>query len=132
MMVKISVDQALELISRGVSLESYDVAIDKPLDAVKAFHLRKNGVNVPDDLISYEDDDLSYDEDFDEGEWTRLPKKIDENIFDLANGLSLTDEERKWLEEKDVEINVLLSQLLKSYIKTDKLITRLDAADNQT
>lgn len=123
-MIRVSVDKALELISSGKSLESYEVVVDEPLDAVKAFHLRKNGISVPDELISYEDDNLAYDEDFDEDEWTKLPQKMDEYMFELADSLSLTDEERKWLEEKDIELNKLLSQLLKSYILTDKIITK--------
>ena len=83
-MIRVSVDKALELISSGKSLESYEVVVDEPLDAVKAFHLRKNGISVPDELISYEDDNLAYDEDFDEDEWTKLPQKMDEYMFELA------------------------------------------------
>lgn len=118
----IGVEKALQLISSGDSLERYDVAIDKPLDAVKAFHLRKHGITVPDDLISYEDEDLTYDEDFDEGEWIKLPQNTAETSTELAYSLSLNYEEQKWLAENDIEINTLLSQLLKNYIQTDKLV----------
>lgn len=126
-MKKISVDKALKLISSGEPLENYDVTINKPVDAIKAFHLRKNGISVPDNLISYDDSDLIYDEDFDEGEWVKIPASVNENIYELTYGLSLTEDEIKWLKDKDVEISTLLSQLLRSYIQTDQLITKLDS-----
>ncbi|MEZ4987934.1 MAG: hypothetical protein R2795_23375 [Saprospiraceae bacterium] len=118
----ISIEKALTMISKGESIEYYDVEINSPIDAVKAFHLRKKGVEVPDSLISYDDNDLAYDDDFDHEEWTKMPKKIDENKFELACELSLNEEELRWLGEKNIAVNTLLSQLLKNFIETNRLI----------
>ena len=121
-MSKLSVKEALQLIEQGESLESYEVAITEPLDAVAAFHLRKQGIEVPEDLITYEDEDLTYDEAFDTAEWKRLPETVDEPSFELAYQLALTDDEQKWLTDQNVDLNKLLSELLKNYIRTDRLI----------
>ncbi len=115
---------ALQLIAKGESLADYEVSVTEPLDAVDAFNLRKNGIEVPDELITYEDEDLTYDEAFDEPEWQRLSEKVEEPSFEIAYQLSLTEDEQEWLANKKIDVQALLSELLKNYIRTDRLIQR--------
>ncbi|MEM9991284.1 MAG: hypothetical protein AAF738_05930 [Bacteroidota bacterium] len=122
--MKISAQRALELLSEGISISDHDVIVTQALDAVQAFQLRKNGIAVPDHLITYHDEDLEYDEDFDGANWEKLPQAVDERLLDTMHFLSLTDEERKWITLNKINLDVLLSQLLKNYIHTTQMISK--------
>jgi len=44
---------------------------NKNLKALNAFKLGKEGIEVPDNIIRYDDSDIAYDPEFDDYEWQR-------------------------------------------------------------
>lgn len=110
------------MISEGKSLEAFEVEINHNIDAIDAFHLRKHGVHVPEELITYEDEDLAYDEDFDDEEWERLEGLVDETDPNIQVELMVEKEVKEWLNENDIPLSDLLSRLLHNYYRTEQLI----------
>jgi len=68
----LSSTEALEKIAAGESITAYTVLVDTPLDGAAAFTLRKHGVAVADELITYTDNSLADDPDFDDEPWEPL------------------------------------------------------------
>ena len=120
--MKIAAKNALELINAGKSIDSYEVVVTESIDAMNAFHLRKNGVNVPEDLITYADEDLAFDEDIDNEDWQPLEGYVDETDWNVNVNLVVEKEVKHWLSKNNIEIAELLSSLLHSYYKADQLV----------
>ena len=120
--MKIAAKKALELINAGKSIDSYEVVVTESIDAMNAFHLRKNGVNVPEDLITYADEDLAFDEDIDNEDWQPLEGYVDETDWNVNVNLVVEKEVKHWLSKNNIEIAELLSSLLHSYYKADQLV----------
>lgn len=116
----LTVNEALSKIENGESVAGYDVQVTDELDAVKAFHLRNNGIEVPDDLITYEDDDLAYDADFDEDNWTLVSGSVNEETAVIV-ALDLEQDVKNWVAEKDVKLDTLLKQLLRNFYESHQL-----------
>jgi len=119
---KISASQALLLIAEGKSVDPAKVEVTDELDAMDAFQLRKSGVEVPDELITYHDEDLAYDEDFDNYQWTKLDTAVDENEWNLQIELAVDPTIKDWIEKNNIKLSELLSSLLYEYYKTDTQI----------
>ena len=98
------------------------IAAKKALELMNAFHLRKNGVNVPEDLITYADEDLAFDEDIDNEDWQPLEGYVDETDWNVNVNLVVEKEVKHWLSKNNIEIAELLSSLLHSYYKADQLV----------
>ncbi len=119
---KISAKEALAMVREGKSLDLFEVEVNHSLDAMDAFHLRKYGVHVPEKLITYEDEDLAYDEDFDDEEWQRLEGLVDETDPNIQVELIVEKEVKKWIKDNDIPLSDLLSRLLHNYYRTEQLI----------
>jgi hypothetical protein len=118
---KLSGEDAYQLIAAGQSLDMDQVQVNAEIDAMKAFHLRKQGIHVPDHLITYHDEAIQYDEDFDDGEWTSLPNTVDETTH-LQIAIELKAEVRSWVEEKDIQLDELLTQLLEHFYQAKQMV----------
>ncbi|MEL7124162.1 MAG: hypothetical protein AAFO07_32300, partial [Bacteroidota bacterium] len=108
---KISIQEALALISKGEDIVPGAVEVKEEIDAIDAFHLRKNGVKVPDNLITYKDENLQFDEEIDHSGWHKLPSNIDETSPNLIVSLDLESEIREWLNKKNIDVSRLLQAL---------------------
>jgi hypothetical protein len=68
----LDVQAAIDLLKSGGSIEQMvisDLATSK-VEAIDAMLLAKNGCLVPDGNIFYDDDNIQYDSDFDEVNWS--------------------------------------------------------------
>ena len=116
---KVAVDKLLA----GEPIDDYEVTIDQPIDAMDAFHLKKQGFDVPEHLITYNDEDIAYDPEFDDHEWERTdmdPVALAETPLTVTLDLPL--EVRVWLEEENIPTAELLSTLLEQFYETQKLL----------
>lgn len=69
---KISVAEALQRVAAGESVRECSVDFEHvKVEALVAFKLGKAGIEVPETVIYYNDDDIVYDEEF-EGDWVRV------------------------------------------------------------
>jgi len=90
--------------------------------AIDALHLRKHGVHVPEELVTYDDENLTYDEDLDGEAWQRLKGFVDETNPNIQVELMVEKEVKEWLDENDIPLNDLLSRLLHNYYHIEQLV----------
>lgn len=122
--LKLSVAEALNQIEQGESLEGKEVDFaDMPIKAMDALQLGLAGIDVPEYLITYNDEDIAYDPEFDDHEWERTdmdPVALAETPLTVTLDLPL--EVRVWLEEENIPTAELLSTLLEQFYETQKLL----------
>ncbi|MBK6905313.1 MAG: hypothetical protein IPH04_21575 [Saprospirales bacterium] len=132
---EINVDSAIELLKSGGNLDQIIISglATSKVKMIDALLLAKNGCVVPDGNIVYDDDQIQYDPDFDDVTWGRpVPfKKLkqsletDEPVNEVAEvvvKLQLKNAGmRQWLAKNEDQINLVVSGLLESMYKADKL-----------
>ncbi len=68
----ITVTEALKRLEKGGNMEGVTIDFENiKVKALDAFKLGKVGIEVPDEVIEYDDADIAYDPDFDDYEWER-------------------------------------------------------------
>lgn len=68
----ISVSNALARLKNGEKIEGLMIDFkEAKVKALDAFKLGKAGIEVPDEVIEYDDADVAYDPEFDDYEWER-------------------------------------------------------------
>ena len=119
---KISVDEALKQIRAGNFNSNAEIIFsDEKIDAFDAILLGKNGIDVPEELIQYDDDKIDYSD---------IPPITDD---DLTSGkikwlhkaeFLIPKEVEDWLKEEKIDLNTLLSDLVVNFYKTIKNIQK--------
>lgn len=90
--MKVTIEQAIEMARKNESLKGIVIENlnDTQVSAANALLLAEQGVAIPEQNIYYDDNDIAYDPDFDETEWSKEPINMtwDEKIK-LAEKMSL-------------------------------------------
>ncbi len=125
MSTKISVSEALRKIESGEQISDYSIDFDRiKIESLDVIKLSKAGVSVPKEAIYYDDESIEYDEEF-EGEWVEI--KTDP-LIKMEEGteirIQLNSEIKKWIESKNIQLDELVENLLDSFYKTQKVITK--------
>jgi hypothetical protein len=135
---EIKVDAAIDLLKSGGNLDQItisDLATSK-IRMMDALLLARNGYAVPDDNVIYDDNQIKYDPDFDEMTWGKPVsfKKLKQSLEtddQLAGTTELilklhieSTDMRQWLSKNGNQINLIISGLLESMYKADKLAKR--------
>lgn len=121
--MKIVAKEALALINAGQSIDSYEVMVNESIDAMDAFHLRKNGVDVPEDLVTYNDDDIAYDPEFDDYEWERTDlDPLNDLKAKLTVSIEIKEDVKEWIQKNGIEVNHLMEALLQNFYSANQLI----------
>lgn len=121
---QISVAEALKLLKDGKKLEG--VVIDFNLSKVKAmdaFKLGQAGIEVPDEVIVYDDADVAYDPDFDDYEWKRT--KIDpfNSLKErLTVNIEIEGDIKAWVQKNGIEIDHLIEKLIRDFYSSNQMI----------
>lgn len=76
--MNLKVEQAIAMARNNESLEGLVIEDlqDTQVRAVDALALAEHGVMLPEQNIYYNDEDIAYDPDFDEVEWSKEPLKM--------------------------------------------------------
>ncbi len=76
--MKVKVEQAIEMAKNNESLKGLVIEdlSDTQVRARDALVLAEHGILIPEQNIYYNDEDIAYDPDFDETEWSREPLKM--------------------------------------------------------
>lgn len=76
--MKVNIEQAIERARNNESLEGVIIEYLKntQIRAVDALILAEHGIVLPEQNIYYNDEDIAYDPDFDEEEWSKEPIKL--------------------------------------------------------
>jgi len=120
----ITASEALERLKNGENLTglTIDFATEK-VKALDAFALGKAGIEVPDEVIEYDDANIAYDPEFDDYEWKRIDFDPLEGLQKrLTVSIAIDQEVKEWVHKNGVAIDQLLEKLLHDFYSTQQLI----------
>lgn len=120
----ITVTEALKRLEDGEKIEGITIDFkDTKVKALDAFKLGKSGIEVPDEVIEYDDADIAYDPDFDDYEWKRTDM---DPIKDLKEKLTVSIEIDKdvnaWIQKNEISLDHLVEELIRSFYSANQLI----------
>lgn len=111
---------------------------DTQVRAVDALALAEHGVLLPEQNIYYNDEDIAYDPDFDEVEWSKEPLKmtweekiqlaaqIEKNATsdeEISVVVKITDREvRQWMNEHGDKMGQILGNFIVDIYKANQII----------
>lgn len=122
---KISVSEALQKLQAGQSITEYVIDFDRiKVEALDVMKLAKGGVVVPETAIYYNDDDIEYDEDFDD-DWVRIDADpISELKTQTELKIALNKDIKQWIEAKNIKLDKLVENLLDNFYRTQKIVSK--------
>jgi len=119
---KISVEDALNLIKAGKFNSEMEVNFtEAKINVIDAVLLGKNGIDVPDELIEYDDDKIDYSD---------IPAITDEDIESgkivwIRNAqIPVRKEIEDWIKAEKIDFNTLITELVENFYKTMKNIQK--------
>lgn len=122
---QISVKEALRLISTGQFSSKMEVTFEgvDGIEALDAVALGEAGVDVPENLIFYDDTTIVEDEEFD-GPWEKIDSDIEEETKYLQIEMKLDPEIRNWINSNRIDVNLLVKKLIEDAYRTAKLVQK--------
>lgn len=120
----ITVSEALSRLEKGEDIEHFSIDFEgESIKALDAFKLGKVGVEVPEELIEYDDADIAYDPEFDDYNWVRTDE---DPVASLKEELTVEIEVDKavsyWVKNKGIKLNDLLGKLLQDFYAANQMI----------
>jgi len=110
---RISVEDALNLIKAGKYNSAVEVNFtDAKINVIDAVLLGKNGIDVPEELIEYDDDKIDYSD---------IPAITDEDIesgkivWTINAELALEKEITDWIRKENININEFAAKLIRNF-----------------
>lgn len=123
----ITVTEALNLLKAGGEMGELTIEFKKgeKVKALDAFQLGKAGIEVPDEVIEYDDADVAHDPDFDDYEWERtdsdpfkaLKERVTVNI-EIEKGV------KTWIQKNGIEIDLLIEKLIHDFYSASQMMKR--------
>ena len=138
--MKVKVGQAIEMAKNKESLKGLVIEDlgDTQVSAVDALALAEHGIVLPEQNIYYNDDDIAYDPDFDEVEWSKEPikmtweekiqaaEKIEKNSpgdEEISVKIKITDRQvRQWAKENNEKMGQILGNFIVDIYKANQII----------
>lgn len=104
--MKVKIEQAIEMAKNNESLEGLVIEDLKytQVRAVDALVLAEYGILIPEQNIYYSDNDIAYDADFDDVEWSKEPLKMT-----WEEKAELAEEIKTEKEEEEISVKVKIS-----------------------
>ena len=120
---KISVKEALRLISLGEFSSNMEVTFAgvEGIEALDAAALGEAGIDVPEDLIFYDDTTIIDDEDF-AGPWEEIDSDLEEEAKYLKIDMPIDPEIRDWINTNHIDVHALVKKLIEDAYRTAKLL----------
>ncbi len=119
---KISVDKAINLIKTDKFNSSIEIDFQNDkIDVFDAVLLGKNGIDVPEELIEYDDDKIDYSD---------IPKITKEDLitgkikWTYKAEFPMRKEINDWVKHEKIDVNKLLGVLVENFYKTMKDINK--------
>ncbi len=110
--------EAINLIELGDDISKYRVVFNQEkIEALHAILLGKNKIEVPEELIYYDDNAIDFSDDPDITDEDLESGKI---VWNIKTSLSVDKELKDWIEREDVDIDKLLIKLMRNFYETVK------------
>ncbi len=137
--MKVNIEQAIAMARNNESLKGLVIENlrDTQVRAVDALALAEHGIVLPEQNIYYNDDDIAYDPDFDEVEWSKEPLKMtweekvqvaeemEENSpggEEISVKVKITDRQvRQWAKENNEKMGQILGNFIADLYKASQL-----------
>lgn len=120
--VAINQKKALDLLKKGEHLSDYEIRFDdEKVEALDALLLRKNGINLPEELVYYADEEINFEDDADLTEEDLEQGRL---IRVLHAEIPVDQEVADWVRQSRVDLNGLLSDLIKGFYKNMKTVSK--------
>ena len=124
----INQQKAVELLRGGQTLGDYDMRFnDDKVEALDAFLLRKNGIALPDHLVYYDDDGIDFEDDAD---ITTEDVEHEKLVRVLRAEIAIDKEIADWVSQGNINVNQLLTNLMKDFYKNAKATSMLNPDNN--
>ena len=114
---KIHWKKALELLNKNSSVKQYEIKFDETIHIDNVMLFNKNGINVPEHLINYDDDSIDCS---DIPEITIDDIKSGKLIKVLTAQIKVDSETENWINNSNINYNELLSKLLNNFYQSIK------------
>jgi hypothetical protein len=116
--------KAVELLRSGQSISGYQIQFtEDKVEALDAFLLRKNGIELPDYLVFYDDESIDFGDDVD----ISAEDFVHEKLVRVLRAEVVVDQEiADWVSQDNINVNQLLTNLMKDFYKNAKATSMLE------
>jgi len=120
----ISVSDALDRLKNGKIIEGFKIEFaGAKVKAMDAFRLGKVGVDVPDEVIVYDDADIAYDPEFDDHEWQRTDEDPVSSLREKRTvAIEIAPHIDAWILKEGISLAPLLEKLIQDFYSSHQLI----------
>lgn len=121
----ITASEALERLKTGKKMEGFTIDFKKEgkVKALDAFKLGKAGIEVPDEVIEYDDGDVAYDPDFDDYKWEKTDLDPFKTLKErLTVNIEIEKDIKAWIQKNGIEIDHLIEKLINDFYSANQLI----------
>ncbi len=110
---KISVKEAIILIKENSFNEKLEIYFEnRQIDVFDAVLLGKNGIDVPENLIEYDDDKIDYS---DIPEITEKDIESGKIIWTIKTEISLEKEITDWIKKENINVSEFATKLIRNF-----------------
>lgn len=109
---------AIKLIEAGEDISAYQVVFNQEkIEALQAILLGRNKIDVPSELIFYDDDATDFTDDPD---ITDKDFETGQLIWNIKTSLPIDKDIKDWITEEKIDVDKLLSKLMRNFYETVK------------
>ena len=110
--------EAIKLLEAGEDISAYKVIFNKEkVEALEAILLGKNEIEVPSELIYYNDDAIDFSDDPDV---TIEDFETGKLIWNIKTSLPVDKEIKDWIIKEKIDVDKLLIKLMRNFYETLK------------
>lgn len=118
--IKINQIEALKFLKEGKNISNYSIEFnDEKIEAIQAIELGKNKINVPEHLIYYDDNSIDFSDD---PNITQKDIESSKISWMINTSLPLDLEIKEWIKQEKIDVDKLLTQLVRNFYDTFKNI----------
>ena len=109
---------AIKLIEAGEDISAYQVVFNQEkIEALQAILLGRSKIDVPSELIFYDDDATDFTDDPD---ITDKDFETGELIWNIKTSLPIDKDIKDWITKEKIDVDKLLSKLMRNFYETVK------------
>jgi len=114
----INQQDAIKLIEAGEDISAYQVVFNQEkIEALQAILLGRNKIDVPSELIFYDDNATDFTDDPD---ITDKDFETGELIWNIKTSLPIDKDIKDWITKEKIDVDKLLSKLMRNFYETVK------------
>lgn len=110
--------KAIKLLEAGADISAFKVVFnEEKVEALQAILLGKNKIEVPSELIFYDDDAIDFSDDAD---ITAEDFDTGKLVWNIKTSLPVDKEIKDWITKEKIDVDKLLIKLIRNFYETVK------------